>query len=196
MVEYARAGTTELKKYFSNLMQDLKEKNLNIKERVKTPQVLNSEAQSLYYSHWIYSAVHIAVMVPKLNTLAKLAEAFQLPELRIESVVQFLIEHGLVEKHGANLKSGGVQIHLQNDAANISKHHTNWRIEAIKSLEQPQDHDLHYSGVSSLSRKDAENIKALLVDVIENYVRTIEKSPEEVLYNFSMDFFSVLKKTG
>src|SRR5437763_542470 len=59
MLEYKRAGTQELKKYFHNLMEGLREKNLEIKERVQIPQVLTAEAQATYYSSWIYSAIHV-----------------------------------------------------------------------------------------------------------------------------------------
>src|SRR5947207_2650890 len=61
MVEHKRAGTSDLRKYFALLMDGLREKNLEIKERAKAPQVLGSEAQTIYYSSWIYSALHIAV---------------------------------------------------------------------------------------------------------------------------------------
>jgi len=193
MIEHKRAGTQELKKYFYKLMMDLREKNLQLKKRVQIPQVLSTEAQATYYSSWIYSAVHIATMIPNLNSVQKIAQSLNIPEEKLKSVVEFLVDNGLLEKQGNTLSSGRMQIHIGNTSANINKHHSNWRIESIKSLDSPTPSDLHYSGVSSLSKSDAEKIRAQFVEVIENYVRQIEKSPEETLYAFNLDFFRVLK---
>jgi hypothetical protein len=60
-------------------------------------------------------------------------------------------------------------------------------------LDHPSTNDLHYSGVSSLSLDDVAEIRAMFVDVIENYLRTVEKSPEETVYTFNLDFFSVIR---
>jgi uncharacterized protein (TIGR02147 family) len=193
MVEFKRAGTADLRKYFSHLMETLREKNLEIKERAKAPQILGAESQATYYSSWIYSALHIAVMIPKLNTVARLAHALDLPESKIAEAVNFLVENGLVDRVGQNLTSGRAQIHLDRASANINKLHTNWRLEALKSLDHPSTNDLHYSGVSSLSLDDVAEIRAMFVDVIENYLRTVEKSPEETVYTFNLDFFSVIR---
>jgi uncharacterized protein (TIGR02147 family) len=192
MVEYKRAGTQELKKYFHKLMFSLREKNLEIKTRVQISQILSAEAQATYYSSWVYSAVHIAVMIPDLNSVSKIAKALNITDDKAKFTVEFLINNGLIERNGQYLKSGRTQIHLGNDSANINKHHSNWRIESLKSLDSPNRGDLHYSGVSSLSKADAEKIRIQFVDVIENYVRQVEKSSEETLYTFNLDFFRIL----
>lgn len=194
MVEHKRAGTTELRKYFQKLMNSLREKNIEIRERVQIPQVLSSEAQSTYYSSWIYAAVHVGAMIGTLHSATKIAAALQIAESKATEVIEFLIEHGLLEGHSRNFRSGKIQIHLGRDSSNISKHHINWRLEAIKSLDNAIPGNLHYSGVSSLSENDVEKIKTMFVDMIENYVRTIEKSPEETLYTFNLDFFRILKR--
>lgn len=194
MVEFKRAGTRELKEYFSKLMSVLREKNSDIKERVKIAEVLSTEAQTIYCSSWVYSAIHIAVMIPNLNSVEKLARALNISVSKTKKAVDFLIRHGFIEETLNGLVSGKVQIHLSRESENISKYHTIWRLEAMKSLDSGDLSDLHYSGVSSLSVSDVEKIKTMFVDLIENYVRTIEKSPEETLYTFNLDFFKVLRE--
>ena len=193
MIEYRRAGTADLKKYFQQLMAALREKNLEIKDRVAIPQVLSAEAQATYYSSWIYSAIHVLAMIPSFNTSAKIASALGLSTAAAETAVDFLVNNGLLNRTAGHLSSGKIQIHLGRDSANINKHHGNWRIEALKSLDHSQKGDLHYSGVSSLSRADVEKIREMFVDLIENYVRVVEKSPEETLYAFNLDFFQMLR---
>lgn len=194
MVEYKRAGTPDLRKYFQHLMKDLQEKNVEIKDRVGIPQVLSTEAQTTYYSSWIYSAIHMAGMIGNLNSAAKIAASLQISEQRAIEVVDFLIANGLLDGQTQNFRSGKIQIHLGKNTGNINKHHTNWRMEAIKSLDHTNKADLHYSGVSCLGEEDAQNIKTMFVDMIANYVRIVEKSPEETLFAFNLDFFKVLKK--
>lgn len=196
MIEYKRAGTQVLKKYFHKLMNSLREKNLEIKARVQILQILSTEAQTIYYSNWIYSAVHIAAMIPSLNSIQKIAESLDISEEKTKTTVEFLINYGLLEKAGSFIKSGHTQIHLGSDSSNINKHHSNWRIESLKSLDLPNRGDLHYSGISCLSKADVEKIRSQFVEVIENYVRLVEKSPEETLYAFNLDFFQVLKKNS
>jgi len=193
LIEYKRAGTQDLKKYFRSLIDKIREKNLEIKDRIKISQVLSAEAQAQYYSSWIYAAVHVIAMIPQLNTVQKMTQALNTSEEKIKTTIEFLLNNGLLEKIGDAYKSGRIQIHLGRDSANINKHHCNWRLEAIKSLDNPANKDLHYSGVSSLSKEDVDQIRKMFVDLIENYVREIEKSPEETLYAFNLDFFKLLK---
>jgi uncharacterized protein (TIGR02147 family) len=194
MVELKRAGTPDLKTYFQKLMHSLREKNIEIKDRVGIPQVLSTEAQTIYYSSWIYGAIHMAGMIGNLSSAAKIAAGLQISETQAIQVIEFLIANGLLDGTPQKFRSGKIQIHLGKNTPNINKHHTNWRVEAIKSLDREHKEDLHYSGVSCLSEEDAHKIKALLVDTIENYVRLVEKSPEETLYTFNLDFFKLLKK--
>lgn len=61
MVEFARAGTKELKEHFELELKNLREAHLNIKERVGDSQALSDKNQSIYYSSWHYLAVHVLV---------------------------------------------------------------------------------------------------------------------------------------
>lgn len=106
MIEYRRAGTTDLKNYFHDLMSQLRERHLTVKEQVQIGNVLSPESQAKYYSSWIYAAIHIAVMVPNFNTVQKLSQIFQLNEDIVSVAVNFLVENGLLAWKGPQLKSG------------------------------------------------------------------------------------------
>jgi hypothetical protein len=64
----------------------------------------------------------------------------------------------------------------------------NWTLNETKST------DIHYSTVSSLSIDDVEKIKSKFVQAIQDYVQTIGPSKEEALYNFNLDFYSLIRK--
>jgi hypothetical protein len=74
----------------------------------------------------------------------------------------------------------------------ISKHHINWRLQAIRSLERKDmDGVLHYSSVVTISKKDVIEIKSLLVKAIESSKAIVRDSKEEELHSLCLDFFKV-----
>ena len=194
LIEYGRAGTKELKFFFKRDLESLKEKRIDLKGKVPQTRVLSFEDQSIYYSSWVYSTIHMLTTIPNYGSVAKLANALKISEDFIKEIVLFLISTGLLTDKDGELKPGSTQIHLAQDSRFIRQHHSNWRIAAIQSLNSTQDKDVHYSTVSSLSFDDAEKLKSKLVKVIREYVETIEPSKEETLYNFNVDFYSLIRK--
>lgn len=194
LVEYARAGTKELRDYFAHEIRELRERSLNLKDRVAQSTVLSPEAQALYYSHWMYAAIHMLTTIKSYRDPLAIVGALNLPEEAVRSAIVFLLSAGLVQERSGKLVPGVVQIHLPKNSNHIRQHHTNWRLAAIDSLVQIEKNDIHYSTVSTLSRADAEKIKAHFVKEIESYTQRIQPSPEETLYGFNLDFYTVLKK--
>lgn len=194
LVEHARAGTTTLQKYFKKDIEAMREKHLDIKERVQDAKNLTAENQNIYYSSWLYATIHMLITVPQYRTVTKIASALKADEQLINEAVLFLISAGLAVEIKGELKPGPTQIHLSKDSPHIRQHHTNWRIAAINSLGNNRSNDIHYSTVSSLSLEDAEKLKSILVQTIQDYVKVIGPSKEETLYNFNLDFYSLIRK--
>lgn len=194
LVELARAGSTELKLHFENEVRALKEEYLNVKERVGESRILSEANQSTYYSSWHYLAVHVLSSLPEYNDAKSISEALKIPEDVTARILLFLIEAGILEQKKGKLISGLTQVHLNRESPLIRQHHTNWRIAAVQSLMNDNRTDLHYSTVSSLSKTDAEKLRAQMVQLIESYVETVKPSKEEVVYGFNIDFYNLMKK--
>jgi hypothetical protein len=73
----------------------------------------------------------------------------------------------------------------------ISKHHTNWRMQAIQSLEREAESELHYSSVITVSEGDAVKIREALVKAIEQVRLIVKPSKDEALYCYNLDLFKV-----
>lgn len=194
LVEHARAGTKELQNYFSNELKTLLDEYLNIKERVGDSNILSEADQSTYYSSWHFLAIHVLSSLPEFNTAKAIAHALKIPDEVVNRVLLFLIQANIVIEKNGILKPGLTQVHLDRGSPLIRQHHTNWRISAIHSLVAENKDDLHYSTVSTLSKADAEKLKAEMIKMIEHYVATVAPSKEEVMYGFNMDFYSMIKK--
>ncbi len=85
-------------------------------------------------------------------------------------------------------------MHLGNDSATILKHHSNWRLQTLQNLRFIHPENIHYSACLSLSHKDAFRIKELLLSELKNHLKIVEKSPEEIAYVYTFDFYPLLEK--
>ncbi len=194
LLQLARAGTPELKSFIQSELTILRDEYLNIKKRVGDSKALSESDQSVYYSSWHYTAVHLLTTIPGYETAPSIAEGLGLPEAVVKKILLFLVQTGILfENKNGLLTAGNVLIHLNRESPHIRQHHTNWRIAAIQSLAVENPRDLHYSTISTLSKADAEKLKAEMVRLIENYVETVKPSKEEEMVGFTLDFFKLTK---
>lgn len=194
LVEFARAGTEELKEHFELELKNMRETHLNIKERVGDSRTLSDKNQSIYYSSWHYIAIHVLVSLGGYDDAKTISDALKIPEELVGKILLFLIQNDIVIESKGKLKSGLTQVHLDRESPLIRQHHTNWRIAAIQSLMNDAKTDIHYSTVSTLSRTDAEKLRGEMVLLIEKYVATVAPSKEETIVGFNLDFYSLIKK--
>lgn len=190
LVQQERAGSVALKNYFKSQVDQILKKRSQIKERIKVKSELDERDYLIYYGHWYYSAIHIATSIPALQTVEAMEKELGIPRRLIKDVLKFLTEKALVEEVGGIFKIGKTRIHVDRNSPLFIKHHTNWRIEAIKALEKTQD-GLHYSGVISLSEEDGKKVKEVLLGAIERAENILIESPEEKLMSISLDFFEI-----
>lgn len=191
LLQYARAGTADLRSYFQEQIRQTIERRLTLKHRLGVKQVLSLEDQAQYYSAWYYAAIHVLLTIPHCQSKEAVAKSLAMPLAQVSKVIQFLESIGLIEAKGAIYQPGPSRIHLANDSPLISKHHTNWRMKCIASLEHERPEDLHYSSVISLSIEDISQIKSMLVEAIEKIKSVVKESKEEELFSFDLDFFKL-----
>ncbi|WP_413587062.1 TIGR02147 family protein [Bdellovibrio sp. HCB274] len=193
LVQKDRAGTKSLRDYFQTQLDEILKTRMVLTERLGKSTQLDEKDRSWYYSSWIPSAIHIATTIPTLRTVGDLAKAMQLSSEKVMETLERLENIGLVRKEGLQFLPGEQQIRIGKDSHYILKHHTNWRLQAMQSLEHENLKELHYSAVVSLSAKDVDKIKDLLLESLKANVEIIKDSKEEELYCLTMDFFSLLK---
>lgn len=193
LVQKDRAGTATLRAYFQKQLDEILNARLVLTERLGKATQLEEADRSWYYSSWIPSAVHIATTIPTLRTVEAITRSLQLPSEKIVENLERLERIGLVIKQGLQFLPGQQHIRIGKDSHHVLKHHTNWRMQAIQSLDREKLNELHYSAVVSLSAADILKIKDLLLESINNNIALIRESKEEELYCLTMDFFSLQK---
>jgi hypothetical protein len=191
LIQKARAGTNSLQRYFDSQIQDISKKRLILTERLEKREAIAEEDQSIYYSSWIYSTVHIGLTIPELDSREKHSNYLNLPLPIVVEALEFLIRCELVVFDGHRYTTKVSNVRLGNGSHNIRKHHSNWRTKALESLDREGPDELHYSSVFSLSKKDLVKVKDLLLSAIEQNAKLVKESGEEELVALCLDFFSL-----
>lgn len=192
LVQLDRAGTPALQSRVQKKIKKILNDRLVLRNRLEFEKSLSREDQAIYYSAWYYAALHIAVAVPALQTREALTRAFNLPVSRVSQVLDFLISRGLVEEKKGRYQAGDTRIHLESDSPMITKHHMNWRMQAIQSLEHAGSSELHYSSVITVAESDIPRAREALVKAIEQIREIVKPSKDESLYCYTLDLFKLV----
>lgn len=191
LVNYARAGTPDLRRHFSEQMAELQKSRFNLKKRFKKVDRISESAQQKYYSAWYYAAIHMALLIPRLQTIPRLAEHFHLPLPLVTEVIEFFESVGLVTHTKGALQVTQKRVHLERESEFIRGHHIHWRSQALQSAEKNLPQDLHYSVVTSISHEDFAKIKEILVKSVEAARELIGPSENETVCALTLDLFQL-----
>ena len=106
MVQKARAGSPTLRAFLMSEMKELREQNLKLSSRMELKKNISIENQLTYYSAWYYSAIHVALSIPRLQSPENLSEYFGLPLFIVNEALHFLLDCQLAERSGTGFKIG------------------------------------------------------------------------------------------
>lgn len=191
LVQLHRATDAQFKKYLKDKISKIRTERTQLKNRVTTNKEISLESRAQYYSSWIYTAVHMSASLKPSKSPKDIAEYLGVRLELVNEVIQFLGSIGLVRLENGAVSMGQTHIHLPSDSVLIRTHHANWRAKAMQSLDKDLTKDLHYSVAFSLSRQDAEIIKRKIADLIQENLKIVAPSPEEVVYVNTIDFFAL-----
>lgn len=193
LIQHARAGTVSLKKFFLKQIEEVRALQLKVTARLEgESKVLTDDSKNIYYNSWMYAAIQVALTIPQLNTAQALAEYFGFKADLINEILTELEYIGLIEKSMGQYEATA-WIKLNQDSKNLIRHHSNWRLQAIRQIESKYRENLHFSACYSLSAEDAIEIRDSLARKIKEVSKKIRTSKEEVLYAFNLDFWELKK---
>lgn len=184
-----RAGTQSLEARFQKKVDEMRSQFLNIKSRVKTDIEVTPLDQSEFYSSFLYGAIHVLTSVPGFQTREAIAKKLNLSLLEAQPMFDFLIRLNVIEEKNGKLSTGQNVVHLGRDSSLIKQHHTNWRLHTLTTLDRINEQDLHYSGIMSISRKDAYKIKESILANFQENVKIVAESDVEAGFVYNFDFY-------
>lgn len=191
LTQMDRAGDKTYRAFVEKKIAKLRGDASELVNRVKHDTTISEENQAIYYSDWIYSVIRLSTFLPHLKTVDALADCYRIPIGKVKSVVEFLLQNGLLQLERGELKPGFNSTHLDSQSPWIKAHHSNWRHKALHDISVAGTESLHYSAPMTLSLADAEKVRELLVSSINRVDEILEPSPSEKLYCLCLDWFQV-----
>lgn len=190
--QYQKAGSIELQDFFFRQIRDVQEAQKKIRSKITaTPPQMSDADMGVYYGHWAYMAGHILVSLKENQTVGSLTAALGVSDAFAGEVIEFLVEKGLVERSGNRLSIGKTRLHLPATSPLVKTLHQNWRIKAVESLADSAPDDLHYSSIMTMSKRDAQKVRSLLLELVKDTEAVLKDSPDETAVAMNLDFFSI-----
>lgn len=192
LVQKSKAGNHQLKKYFDEQIYDRLQNREHVRNRMKIKESLSLEDQAIYYSSWIYSAVHILLTIPEFQKSPQaIANYFSTPLSKIREVLSFLeIRKLIVLENGAYLVENNY-LFINKESPLFTHQQNFWRQKAIESIYQNNPEDIHFASVFTLAEGDVKKIKDILLKSIQDSTEVIKPSKEEKLYSICIDLFEL-----
>lgn len=191
LVMHQRSGTKQLQKIISKQIMERREQNSNLQKRIHIHETLSQSDQIIYYSSWHYAAIHIALLIPELQTIESLEKYFRISTSQLRKILDFLLSCGFIKQEKNHYRIVKSTLHLELLSPLIRQHHSNWRLKAIESLAESKTANLHYSGIIALSNEDYEWIREKLSQLLADIILKLKDSKDEKLACLNFDWFQI-----
>jgi hypothetical protein len=194
LVQIERAGTMELKTHLKKKLKTVKDESLKLSKRVHFTKKLSEEERSVFYSSWIYSAVHIFTSLEEDGvTLDDISTRFSLSKVKANEIVQFLLHSGIIKETGGRYQPGVQSTFVEQGSPHLLKHHSSWRIKAIEKSEKLADNEMMVTGQYSLSKKDFLKLRENLTEFVKTLNNTVKETEPEEIVCLNLDWFLLEK---
>lgn len=192
LVDLSRAGSKELTQITEKRLASIRSRAQNISDRITKDRVLSHAEKSEFYSNWYYSAIRLLTDLPEYRNVDRIAERLDLPLRVVNEALRFLLETGLCIDKSGSPEMGPKRTFIENTSPLIARHHTNWRLQSVeRSTKIDLGRDLMLTAPMTLSNRDADKIRSLLLEVIEQAMKINTASPSEDLRCLCIDWFRV-----
>jgi uncharacterized protein (TIGR02147 family) len=189
LVERERAGTQGSRNFFDQLLEQKRAQYLQFKKRVAISHELDDVDKAIYYSDYLYAAIHMAITVPSLRTPQAISRRLGESLERVIEILDFLKTRQLIREEKGALLPTSQHIFIDRSSPFVGQHHRNWRMQAIRSASRRDPKNLHLSLAVTMSERDAALLRNRIAEFIEEISTVIKASPEEKLMSFGVDFF-------
>jgi hypothetical protein len=188
--QWERAGSTELKQFLKQRLNQFRQKREDLKSRWQQKDILSSEVEILYYSHPLFQIVHAAVQIPKLQQIDELSKQLGVGVSHTLKILRRLEGWGLVREQQNKWKALETSLHLSKNSLSIASFHSLWRQVVQARLQQNLEvPGIHYSAIACVDAATADQVKKILLNALDASRKVIEPSPSREAYVLTLDFF-------
>jgi uncharacterized protein (TIGR02147 family) len=189
-VYLARASSPGLKRKYRAQLEKLKDTHNDLGRQTGVSRTINFASDIEYYASWYTAAIHLLTAVPEFQTPTALAKKVGLEEGLVKEILKKLLEMKLVHLQKDRFVCSRGGLHVPRGSSLAWLHLSNWRHRALANAQRTSA-DLHFTSVYSLSKKDAQALKDLLVKYISQCEAILTDSPDETVIAINLDLFEV-----
>jgi len=191
MVFYSKAGSADLGAYHLTKIKLMSEKAQTVSSRVGKSAELTENDKIRYYSDWSFVGVWLATSLPHLKDAQMIADELGLPRNRVLEILEFLVSKNLCEQTKSGLTMGLQKIHVPAGSPLVKNHHMNWRLKSLNFVQDVKKSELAFTAPISISVKDFEKIKKMILKLIEDISKVVSETEPEVLACLNFDQFLI-----
>lgn len=189
---YSRAGTVKLKKRYRLEADEIRKSSKQYKNRIDGVKKIRSEDMQKYFSSWLYLATHALFSIDDFNDAKSVAQRLGVETLLIEQIAAYLLQVEMIELKKGKIVSKSAPMHLPGDSPLVVQHHTNWRLQALRSIESFQQDNVHFSSIFAVSEEGREEIRETLIATSNKIRKIVQKSDsDDYIMSFCNDFFEL-----
>lgn len=189
LVDFDRAADPEFRAHLKQQAQEMKAKHDSVQERAARTAFSVDTFQLGYFSSWIWTALHFLTSIPAFQTEEALADRLGLKREQLRFYLEQLSAQNFIEHKGSRWVYKGGEFHAPKNSPLVLLHHQNWRQRAILDAQDFSHSNVHFTAVHTVSKQDAESIKALMLEFItESSAIAAPSNPEEAVA-VTCDFF-------
>ncbi len=190
LLQIERASEINYKSHLQTKLAELRRISAeNFRWKDPSSDLENHERQALYYSSWLYGAIHFLLTIPKYQSVENLAVRLNMSLPQIRTILEDLKSADLAERVQNHWRAKTKNLHLSKTSPFASVYHSQWRQKAIEDLSAKDYENIHYTTLYTMSVSDHNQLKQMILDFIQKTRDVVISSPEEELYCFTCDFF-------
>jgi len=191
LVEFERAGNPDFRRHLKDSLSKMKAKHESVQERTSRTGLSVDALKLNYFSSWISSAVHFLTSVPEYQSVKALSLRLGIKPEYVLKHLQSLQTQGFVEEKNDLWIYKAGEFHAPKDSPLVILHHQNWRNRAIQDAQDPENGNVHFTIVQTLSREDFERLKELMLQFISECTEIAGPSKPEEGIAMTCDLFRV-----
>lgn len=193
LVQFARAGTENLKNFIKNQIILSQQENENLKKVVSQDTELTEEQKAVFHSNWIYSAIRMHTSLIGTNSIEAIAQSLGLSIEVVTTAIDFLLKTNLIIKENNVLKMGPQRTYLEKLSPFINARQKAWRIKSFELMDENRSQDLFYTGPMAISSSMRSWLDKELRKLINEIFERAVKEEAEDLCCLNIDFFRFTK---
>lgn len=192
LVELERASDRHYRDAVQARIDQMRKAHESLTEKLKRPLPnIQSEQQALYFSSWVWSALHFLTSSPECQTVARLSARLGLPDAVVISYLEQLEKMGMVRRDHQRWIYGGGHFHLPSNSPYTVMQHQNWRSRAVIDSQNSNSGGIHYTNIQTISQEDFRRTKALFLDFIDDCKSIFDPSEPGTAIAMTCDFFEI-----